>query len=132
MPDQHESDSKEKRHVSRRVFLKGLGTGVAGTTAVAATSLPILGEVAEAAQDELPLGPEALRIELDINGRIYTVKAEPRETLLEVLRNRLDITGPKLACDSGTCGACTVYLDEKPVYACMTLAIKAQGKKIKN
>jgi aerobic-type carbon monoxide dehydrogenase small subunit (CoxS/CutS family) len=88
-------------------------------------------ETVEAAQDVSPLGPDAVRIQLDINGRAYAVRAEPRETLLEVLRNRLDITGPKLACDAGTCGACTVHLDGKPVYACMMLAVRAQGKKIK-
>jgi aerobic-type carbon monoxide dehydrogenase small subunit (CoxS/CutS family) len=67
---------------------------------------------------------------LTINGLAYEVNAEPRETLLEVLRNRLDITGPKLVCDRGTCGACTVYLNGLPVYACMTLAIEVQGVEI--
>ena len=131
MSDQHQRDPSEKSHVSRRLFLKGLGTGVAGTTAMAATSLAALDQTAEAAQEVSPLGPGAVPIELNVNGQAYTVKAEPRETLLEVLRNRLDITGPKLACDAGTCGACTVHLDGKPVYACMMLAIRAQGKKIK-
>jgi aerobic-type carbon monoxide dehydrogenase small subunit (CoxS/CutS family) len=58
------------------------------------------------------------------------VQVEPRTTLLNTLRNHLDLTGAKLVCDRGSCGACTVHVDGKPVYSCMMLAIDAQGKKI--
>ncbi len=130
MPDKKDGDSKQERTLSRRLFLKGVGTSAAGT-AVAAASLPMLEQTAEAARNAKCFGPEAVPIRLNVNGRTYSVKAEPRETLLDVLRERLDITGPKLVCDKGTCGACTVHLDGTPVYACMMLAISAQGKKIK-
>jgi xanthine dehydrogenase YagT iron-sulfur-binding subunit len=67
-----------------------------------------------------------------VNGRERPVTVEPRTTLSSALRDRLDpaITGPKLVCDAGTCGACTVLLDGKPVYGCSVLAIDAIGKKI--
>ncbi len=64
--------------------------------------------------------------------RARTVKVEPRTTLLSTLRNHLEpaVTGPKLVCDMGTCGACTVLLDGKPAYSCLVLAVDAIGKKI--
>jgi xanthine dehydrogenase YagT iron-sulfur-binding subunit len=69
-------------------------------------------------------------ISLSINGKSYTANVEPRVTLLEALRNDLDITGAKRVCDRATCGACTMMMDGKPVYSCSVLAVEAQGKKI--
>jgi xanthine dehydrogenase YagT iron-sulfur-binding subunit len=75
-------------------------------------------------------GPEAVQIALKINGKSMTVDVEPRETLLDVMRNKLDHTAAKRVCDRGTCGACTVIMNNKAVYACTVLAIDAQGKNI--
>ena len=73
-----------------------------------------------------------LSIGLTINGeRRDIVLDDPRVTLLDLLRNHLDVTGCKRVCDRGTCGACTVMLDGKPVYSCSMLAIEARGKNIK-
>lgn len=69
-------------------------------------------------------------IELKVNGESYDVAAEPRRTLLEVLREQLGLTGTKEACDAGDCGACTVLLDGKPVPSCLVLAVDAQRKDI--
>jgi len=69
-------------------------------------------------------------IKLRVNGETYEVAVEPRRTLLEVLRNDLNLTGAKNACDTGDCGACTVIMEGKPVVSCLTLAIEAQGKEI--
>jgi xanthine dehydrogenase YagT iron-sulfur-binding subunit len=69
-------------------------------------------------------------ITLSINGRDHTLSVEPRTTLLDALRDRLDLTGAKKVCDRGTCGACTVLQDGRPVYSCTILAIDAQGSKI--
>ncbi len=69
-------------------------------------------------------------VELNINEDIYTLAIEPHETLLEVLRDHLDLTGTKEGCGSGECGACTVLLDDKPVLACLTLAIECQQNQI--
>ncbi len=63
--------------------------------------------------------------------RSHSTSVEPRVTLLDALRNYLDVTGCKRVCDRGTCGACTVMLEGKPVYSCSMLALEAQGKSIK-
>ena len=76
------------------------------------------------------LGPEAATIELNINGKPATLEIEPRVTLLSALREHLGLTGTKLVCDRGACGACTVHLDGKPVTSCMVLAIDARGHQI--
>jgi aerobic-type carbon monoxide dehydrogenase small subunit (CoxS/CutS family) len=70
------------------------------------------------------------QITLTINEKPYSLGVEPRETLLHVLRERLNLTGTKKTCGRGECGACTVLLDGRPIYSCLYLAIRADGKKI--
>ena len=123
-------DSSGKNEFSRREFIRG--TGIAGL-AVSATAL--LGEeVAGAAVAPVEggkwIGPGAVPVTLRINGQPHTLDLEPRVTLLNALRDWLDITGAKQVCDGGTCGACTVMIDGKAVYACTVLAIDAQGRDI--
>ena len=116
--------------LTRRGFLKG-----AGTSAVAATLLDGgLAGVAEAqalSGEPKVLGPGAATISLNINGQAKSVSVEPRATLAEALRVELDMTGTKVVCDRGSCSACTVHLDGKPVCACMTLAVDTVGREIK-
>ncbi len=69
-------------------------------------------------------------IELKINGDLHEVAIDPRRTLVEVLREDLDLTGTKESCGDGDCGACTVLMDGKPVNGCLVLALEAQGKDI--
>ena len=130
--------SKEKEQtqgtpISRRRFLKGVGTG-----AVAASVVPNVLVGAETAA-EAQMGDEITRakIKLNINNKTHEVEVESRTTLLSVLRdgfdtngNHLDLTGAKQICDRGECGGCTVQVDGKAVYSCMTLALEAQGKPI--
>jgi aerobic-type carbon monoxide dehydrogenase small subunit (CoxS/CutS family) len=67
---------------------------------------------------------------LEVNGTRQTLEIEHRTTLLEVLRDRLDLTGAKRACDRGECGACTVLVDERPMYACQLLVMQVRGHQI--
>jgi xanthine dehydrogenase YagT iron-sulfur-binding subunit len=121
-------DPKEKADdssgVSRRDFLK--------ISSISAAAVPILGtKVVQAAGVPVKVyGPGKVPVELTINGQKHTLQLEPRVTLLDALRDQLDITGAKRVCDRGECGACTVIMDDKPVYACSILAIEAQGKAI--
>ncbi len=108
---------------SRRDFLKGAGV------AVSTTMIPATQAAAAPASSEV-VGPGLVAMTLSINGKSHTLKAEPRVTLLDALRNQLDITGAKKVCDRGVCGACTVIMDGHAVYACNVLAIEAEGHKI--
>lgn len=101
--------------------------GVGVTGAVAPALIP---EPAEAQTAAGVVGPGAVPVTLTINGKPVKINIEPRETLLDVLRNHLDLTGAKRVCDRGTCGACSVLIGGKVAYACSMLAIDAQGKQI--
>ena len=118
-------ESEQDVAVSRRSFLKGSGL---------ALSVPLVAggvrTVKAGGQDVKVSGPNKVSITLDINGKKQAATIEPRVTLLDTLRNDLDTTGAKRVCDRGTCGACSVMMDGKLVYACSILAIEAQGKKI--
>lgn len=110
-------------NVSRRIFLKSVG---AAPIAAAALSP---GEAA--AQQAEVLGPDAVPVSLTVNGATRTVTVEPRVTLLDALRNQLDLTGTKRVCDRGACGACTVQLDGRTAYACSVLAVDAAGADVR-
>jgi xanthine dehydrogenase YagT iron-sulfur-binding subunit len=109
--------------VSRRGFIRGVGIGGALGTGILQTE-------SEAAPAASVAGPDAVPITLQINGKPMNLSVEPRVTLLDALRDRLDLTGAKKVCDRGNCGACTVIMSGKVVYACSVLAIDAQGKPI--
>ncbi len=115
---------------SRRRFLKGVG--IVGAGAALADDLLRFDERAEAAAQDKPSASGTVPVTLQVNGQKRTVEVEPRTTLLSTLRNHLDppVTGPKLVCDQGTCGACTVLLNGKPVYSCLVLAVDAVGKQV--
>jgi xanthine dehydrogenase YagT iron-sulfur-binding subunit len=110
---------------SRRGFLRGAGV----TSGVLGGGL-LEQQEAQAAPPPSVVGPGETTITLNINGKDTKVSVEPRTTLLDALRDRLEITGAKRVCDRGTCGACTAMIDNKVVYACTVLAIDAQGRKI--
>jgi len=122
---QDDNNVKDKGSgVSRRTFLKASGISL---------SVPLVmgHRVINVAGAEVKVyGPAKVPIQLMINGKASTVNVEPRVTLLEALRNELDITGAKRVCDRGSCGACTMIVDGKAIYSCSTLAIDAQGKSI--
>ena len=117
---------------SRRKFLKGVG--VAGAGAALADSL--LTNDVTTGKSKVDAAGQPLsgnvNVALDINGQTRNATVEPRTTLLSAMRDRLEpgVTGPKLVCDMGTCGACTVIMDGKPVYSCLVLAVDAVGSKL--
>ncbi len=113
--------------VSRRGFLTGTGAAAAAVTGLSSELRPAPAQPAATPA----FGPAPVALELTVNGKKVTTNVEPRVTLLDALRNYLDVTGCKRVCDRGTCGACTVMLDGKPVYACSMLALEARGKEIK-
>ncbi len=123
-----DSGASGQPRFSRRLFFKGLGSAAAVTAGV--NHLQAAAEELEKLNDEKLQGPGPVKVTLTINGQAHALEIEPRVTLLDVLRNHLGLTGSKEVCDRATCGACTVLLDGTPVYACMTLAIAVQRRKI--
>ena len=121
------SDSP-KIEVSRRGFLKGAGLTAATSVIESASALAL--DARQAIKDNRTVGPNAVPIELEVNGQVHAVSVEPRFTLAETLRDHLSLTGTKMVCDRGSCSACTVWMDGIPALACMTLAIDAVGRKI--
>lgn len=117
------SRKEDEPGFSRRSFLKTVGAG--------GVAAGVLGPGGVEAQGVPALGPGAVPIQLNVNGRVHKLELEPRVTLLDALRTRLDLTGAKRVCDRGACGACTVLVDGKTVYSCSMLAIEAQGKRIR-
>lgn len=122
------SDKSKPRGMSRRKFLKTLGTGVVGTT----VALDSLKAKVREKKEKGELSPHQNRVplSLEVNGKHYTLLVEPQTSLAELLRNQLKLTGTKIVCNHGECGACTVLLDNKAVYSCHLLALDAAGKSI--
>ncbi len=119
-----EDKGKNPLDISRRDFLKGMGTSAIATSI--ATSPFSLPSTADAA-------PPAVReawIQFHVNDQPHRLKVKSNWTLLDVLRKKMGLTGTKKFCDRGSCGGCTVIMDGKSVYACSRLAIEADKKKI--
>jgi xanthine dehydrogenase YagT iron-sulfur-binding subunit len=121
--------TKRKRDISRRQFLEGTGAIIA----VATVGPTLKGQLAAAppavAESALSVVPST-NIRLVVNGMEHRLDVEDRWTLAELLRDHLGLTGTKIGCDRGECGACTVLLDGKPVYSCSNLAVWADGREV--
>lgn len=115
---------KQAEDVSRRDFFKTVGVGSIATAVVS-------GVRDAEAQGPAAIGPGEVAITLTINGQRRQLSVEPRVTLLDAMRTRLDITGQKRVCDRGACGACTVIIEGRTYYSCSMLAIEAQGRNIR-
>ncbi len=125
--DDRTKDTKPAPGVSRRGFITSVGTGAIG---VAAAATLAGASPAEAQGPEVvPVG-EMSPVLLVVNGRKHRLLVEPRWSLLYVLRDHLGLTGTKVGCERGECGACTVLIDGTPRYACLTLAVEADGRSI--
>ncbi|MFN3241197.1 MAG: (2Fe-2S)-binding protein [Planctomycetota bacterium] len=120
------SHPPDRGGVSRRSFLKG--SAVAG---IATTGLTAAAEAAKAPPTPETFGQGEHEITLRINGADKQVKVETRTTLLDALRDRMDLTGAKKICDRGSCGGCTVLVDDAPVNSCLMLAMDAVGAEVR-
>ena len=123
-PIDDQPDKPERFTVSRRGFLKS-----AGVSGIVASVVGVDADAQGGAAGEV--GPGAVPIQLLVNGKRVDLRIEPRVTLLNALRNTADLTGNKRGCDRGACGACTMIVDGRAIYACSTLAIEVQGKPIR-
>jgi xanthine dehydrogenase YagT iron-sulfur-binding subunit len=124
MTDAKRSRSRDSRSgLSRRGFLASAGLGAVGLAAAG-------GEPAAAAPPATVAAGDRVPVTLAINGRPHRLLVEPRWSLSHVLREELGLTGTKVGCDRGECGACTVLVDGRPRYACLTLALEAEGHEI--
>lgn len=122
-----EKKTHSKSGISRRGFLKGAGLTTAGTMVLHSGVLAGTGKPEE---DNKALGPDAVTIAMKVNGRVRKLSIEPRATLAKALREELQLTGTKVVCDRGSCSACTVWVNDTPVNACMTFALDIGDKEV--
>jgi len=115
-------DGKNQKGITRRGFFQIMGAGVMASAATRGMGAEPATEVMEPA--------EMTKIKLLVNGRRHRLLVEPRWSLLFALREKLGLTGTKVGCERGECGACTVLINNQPHYACMTLALEAEGKEV--
>ncbi len=122
MAKKRDPQLKKEGGVTRRGFLGSVGAGAAAVATGVARRAEAIPEITD--PDEM------MQVALSINGRLHRLLVEPRWTLLFVLRERLGITGTKAGCERGECGSCTVLVDGQARYACMMLAMEAEGTEI--
>lgn len=119
-----DAPKSESSGFSRRSFLQVSGISLSVPLVIGPRTIRIAGE------DVKVYGPGKVPITLNINAKRYAAEVEPRMTLLDTLRNELELTGAKRVCDRASCGACTVIVDGKAIYSCTMLALEAEGKAI--
>ncbi|HEV8435370.1 MAG TPA: 2Fe-2S iron-sulfur cluster-binding protein [Thermoanaerobaculia bacterium] len=121
-----DDDDETPSDPSRRSFLIGSAVATVGVYVA-----PLLGASDAAPPPMKPEpGPHATSVSLNVNGKVHELRVDPRTTLLDALRENLDLTGTKKGCDQGACGACTVLVDGRRVNSCLTLAVMHGGQKI--
>jgi len=114
------------KKISRRLFVEGTGAGIV----VATVPIAEAQQAASASTQPAAAAVPRTAIRLTVNGQAHTVEVEDRWTLVELLRDHLELTGTKIGCDRGECGACTVLVDGKAVYSCSQLAVWMDGRTV--
>jgi xanthine dehydrogenase YagT iron-sulfur-binding subunit len=125
----NENETGQDNGYTRRGFMQfiGVGAGVVSASLVSPTFRKAAG--AQQIEKILPAS-EMVKVRLKVNGVAMAVLVEPRWSLLYVLREILGLTGTKIGCDRGECGACTVLVEDEPRYSCLTLAVEAEDRSI--
>jgi xanthine dehydrogenase YagT iron-sulfur-binding subunit len=123
--DEKRDQCQCRRGFTRRGFLASVGVGAMAAVAASGRISP----ATEVSAPELP-AEKAVAVTLTVNERRHRLLVEPRWSLLYVLREQLGLTGTKVGCERGECGACTVLIDDLPRYACLVLAVEAEGRRI--
>lgn len=128
MENNNHNDQKGNEY-TRRGFLQfvGVGAGVVGASLI---TPPLRHPLRAEQTDTVWPAAETVKIHLKVNGRDHDVLVEPRWSLLYVLREVIGMTGTKIGCDRGECGACTVLIDDVPRYSCLTLAVETENREI--
>jgi xanthine dehydrogenase YagT iron-sulfur-binding subunit len=111
---------------TRRDFIKQSSV----LTAVALTPGTVVHAASDHMDEQIAAVFEKMPLKMEVNGKPHSLQVEPRSTLLDILREQLDLTGTKKGCDHGQCGACTVHVDGHRVNSCLTLGVMVNGKKI--
>jgi len=117
-----ESNNLSAADLSRREVL-GLSVGV-----IASATVPSVTVMANPARAEE--AAKTMRVNIAVNGRAYALDLDPRQSLLDLLRERLDLTGTKKGCNQGACGACTILVNGKRILSCLTLAVMHEGSEV--
>jgi aerobic-type carbon monoxide dehydrogenase small subunit (CoxS/CutS family) len=122
-----------KGHLTRRGFIEGSAAAIVATGGAAAPAkgAPRDGAPPGAPSQQAAEGAPRTTVRVEVNGSWRQIEVEDRWTLNELLRDHLELTGSKLGCERGECGACTVLLDGDPVYSCSTLAVWANGRSVR-
>jgi xanthine dehydrogenase YagT iron-sulfur-binding subunit len=120
-------DKSKSNQFSRRKFIKGVSTGLAATYAYSPGIAKITKKIEEETEGFIE-GKQPLS--LIVNERPVKLMIKPETTLVELLRDHLELTGTKISCNQGECGGCTVLVDSKAVYSCHILALDVAGKNV--
>ncbi|WP_422082291.1 (2Fe-2S)-binding protein [Ulvibacterium sp.] len=123
-----ERESKPAKTISRRSFIRGAGLSTASSVLLTSNAFAL--EYKESLATGKEFGSDATTIKMKVNGITKSLSVEPRTTLASALRDHLELTGTKVVCDRGSCSACTVYLDGKPVNSCMMSALDVGDKEV--
>lgn len=122
----HHDNDEKRLNESRRDFLKQSSI----LTALSLTPPAVLKAAGAKWDEEIASALEKMPLKIEVNGLKHSLSVEPRVTLLDLLREQLNLTGTKKGCDHGQCGACTVHVNGRRINSCMTLAVMQEGKKV--
>lgn len=120
-------EGKGRRSVSRRDFIKGVSSSVAGTYVLTPRLESLTRKISKKAEES---SEKSKKLSFKLNGKNVNIAVLPTQTLVEILRDDFQLTGTKIVCNEGECGACTVLLDDKAVYSCQMLALDVEGREV--